>query len=206
MQLHTQELQQHSLWSTAAAAAPAAKSLQSCLTLCDPIDGSPPGSSAHGIFQARVLEWVAIAFASETLGHRKCPRLTTTLPLTLSQIECFVFSKEETRYFPYCHQKITMITISSRIVTLRSSLFHLHNYLYTFIRMIFNFLIMLPLTCNRAKCRLVHLFHMHKNLWFFNGFNNLQSNLLYNLSTFSKYCPKCKTLWTGSLVMRNRMR
>ena len=41
----------------------AAKSLQSCLTLCNPIDGSPPGSSVHGIFQARVLEWVAIAFS-----------------------------------------------------------------------------------------------------------------------------------------------
>ena len=43
-----------------AAAAAAAKSLQSCPTLCDPIDGSPPGSSIHGIFQARVLEWGAI--------------------------------------------------------------------------------------------------------------------------------------------------
>ena len=39
----------------------AAKSLQSCPTLCDPIDGSPPGSSIHGIFQARVLESGAIA-------------------------------------------------------------------------------------------------------------------------------------------------
>ena len=47
----------------AAAAAAAAKSLQSCLTLCDPIDGSLPGSSAHGISQARVLEWGAIAFS-----------------------------------------------------------------------------------------------------------------------------------------------
>ena len=45
------------------AAAIAAKLLQSCPTLCDPIDGSPPGSSVHGIFQARVLEWVAIAFS-----------------------------------------------------------------------------------------------------------------------------------------------
>ena len=44
-------------------AAAAAKSLQSYLTLCDPIDGSPPGSSVHGIFQARVLEWGAIAFS-----------------------------------------------------------------------------------------------------------------------------------------------
>ena len=46
-----------------AAAAAAAKLLQSCLTLRDPMDGSPPGSSVHGIFQARVLEWVAIAFS-----------------------------------------------------------------------------------------------------------------------------------------------
>ena len=45
-------------------AAAAAKSLQLCPTLCDPIDGSPPGSSLHGIFQARVLEWGAIAFSS----------------------------------------------------------------------------------------------------------------------------------------------
>ena len=47
-----------------AAAAAAAKSLQSCLTLCDSIDGSPPGSSVHGIFQARVLEWGAIVFSA----------------------------------------------------------------------------------------------------------------------------------------------
>ena len=51
---------------TAAAAAAAAKSLQSCPTLCDPIDGSPPGSPVHGIFQARVLEWVSIAFSNYT--------------------------------------------------------------------------------------------------------------------------------------------
>ena len=40
--------------------AAAAKSLQSCPTLCDPIDGSPPGSTIHGIIQARLLEWGAI--------------------------------------------------------------------------------------------------------------------------------------------------
>ena len=42
----------------------AAKSLQSCPTLCDPIDGSPPGSPVPGILQARTLEWVAISFSS----------------------------------------------------------------------------------------------------------------------------------------------
>ena len=45
-----------------AAAAAAAKSLQSCPTLCNPIDGSPPGFPIPGILQARTLEWVAIAF------------------------------------------------------------------------------------------------------------------------------------------------
>ena len=46
------------------AVAAAAKSLQSCPTLCDPIDGSPPGSSVPGILQARTLEWVAISFSN----------------------------------------------------------------------------------------------------------------------------------------------
>ena len=45
-------------------AAAAAKSLQSCPTLCNPIDGSPPGSSVPGILQARTLEWVAISFSN----------------------------------------------------------------------------------------------------------------------------------------------
>ena len=46
------------------AAAAAAKSLQSCPTLCNPIDGSPLGSSVPGILQARTLEWVAISFSN----------------------------------------------------------------------------------------------------------------------------------------------
>ena len=46
------------------AAAAAAKSLQLCLTLCDPIDGSPPGAPVPGILQARTLEWVAISFSN----------------------------------------------------------------------------------------------------------------------------------------------
>ena len=46
-----------------AAAAAAAKSLQSCPTLCDLMDGSLPGSSVHGISQAKILEWVAISFS-----------------------------------------------------------------------------------------------------------------------------------------------
>ena len=55
-----------------------AESLQSCLTLCDPVDSSPPGSSVHGILQARILEWVAfvnclsIQFSSVA---QSCPTL-----------------------------------------------------------------------------------------------------------------------------------
>jgi len=47
-----------------AVAAAAAKSLQSCPTLCDPIDGSPAGSPVPGILQARILEWIAISFSN----------------------------------------------------------------------------------------------------------------------------------------------
>ena len=57
----TYSLRPHS-WSKAAAAA---KSFQVCPTLCDRIDGSPPGSSVPGILQARVLEWVAISFSRQ---------------------------------------------------------------------------------------------------------------------------------------------
>ena len=52
-------------WVSIAAAA--AKSLQSCLTLCNPIDGSPPGSAVPGILQARTLVWVAISFSNEAV-------------------------------------------------------------------------------------------------------------------------------------------
>ena len=52
--------------AAAAAAAAAIKLLQSCPTLCNPIDGSPPGSSVPGILQTRILEWVAISFSTQT--------------------------------------------------------------------------------------------------------------------------------------------
>ena len=61
---HFSDIDSHVLHSLAAAAAAAAKSLQSCPTLCDPIDGSPPGSPIPGILQARTLESVAISFSN----------------------------------------------------------------------------------------------------------------------------------------------
>ena len=59
-------------------AAAAAKSLQQCPTLCDPTDGSPPGSSVPGILQARILEWVAISFSNACM-HAKSLQSCSTL-------------------------------------------------------------------------------------------------------------------------------
>ena len=59
-------------------AAAAAKSLQSCLTLCDPTDSSPPGFSVPGILQARILEWVAISFSNACM-HAKSLQSCLTL-------------------------------------------------------------------------------------------------------------------------------
>ena len=67
-----------SLMSPALAAA--AKSLQSCPTLCDPMDGSPPGSSVHRILQARTLEWVAVSFS---IQHWQVGSLLLVPPGTL---------------------------------------------------------------------------------------------------------------------------
>ena len=61
----------------------AAKSLQSCPTLCDPIDGSPPGSPVPGILQARTLEWVAISFSTVLL--RECVSSLAAVPSHLEE-------------------------------------------------------------------------------------------------------------------------
>ena len=88
------------MFSIYPAAAAAAKSLQSCPTLCDPIDGRPPGSSVPGIFQARVLEWGAIAFSvnfpckwlNTSLGHvmfqtSENPKITKQNSLSIKKIK-----------------------------------------------------------------------------------------------------------------------
>ena len=67
----------------------AAKSLQLCPTLCDPIDGSPPGSPVPGILQARTLEWVGISFSnamkvkSESEVTQSCPTLSDPMDCSL---------------------------------------------------------------------------------------------------------------------------
>ena len=70
-------------------AAAAAKSLQSCLTLCDPIDGSPPGSPVPGILQARTLEWVAISFSNSWKWK------VNVKSLTLAEIERLAIPQQQ---------------------------------------------------------------------------------------------------------------
>ena len=72
------------------AAPAAAKSLQSCLTLWDPIDGSPPGSPVPGILQARTLEWVAISFSMTNLDSILKNR-DITLPTKVRLVKAMVF-------------------------------------------------------------------------------------------------------------------
>ena len=77
---------------------------QSCLTLRDPVDCSLPGSSVHGIFQARVLEWVAIAFSTH-------PYMTTGKTITLTRKQNFV-SKVMSLLF----NMLSRLVILSRLV------------------------------------------------------------------------------------------
>ena len=72
------------------AASTAAKSLQSCLTLCDPIDGSPSGSPVPGILQARTLEWVAISFSNANL-HSILKSRDITLSTKVRLVKAMVY-------------------------------------------------------------------------------------------------------------------
>ena len=82
----------------AAAAAAAAKSLQSCPTLCDPRDGSPPGSLVPGILQARTLEWVAISFPNAwnwKVRVKSCPTLSNRMDCSLQAPPSVGFARRE---------------------------------------------------------------------------------------------------------------
>ena len=93
------------------AATGAAKSLQSCPTLCDPIDGSPPGSPDPEILQARTLEWVAIAF-SEIIGYWLLILISSPSPYWNSGEDGVESS----------HQLITWLVPSSHLIRINSDM------------------------------------------------------------------------------------
>ena len=111
-------------------AAAAAKSLQSCPTLCDPTDGSPPGSPVPGIFQARTLEWVVISFSSawkwkvkvKSLSHVRL--LATPWTAAYQAPPSMGFSRQEywsgeplpSPYYVYTQGKIN-VKIKNRLVS-----------------------------------------------------------------------------------------
>ena len=89
-------------------AAAAAKSLQSCPTLCDPRDGSPPGSSTHGIFQARVLDSGAIAFSAFISNTRQklviCQQGKTSAKLVFFFSNHFLLSFSPAAQLNFSHE------------------------------------------------------------------------------------------------------
>ena len=113
----------------------AAKSLQSCPTLCDPTDGSPPGSTVPGILQARTLEWVAIAFSSSRKWKVKvkslsCVRLLATPWTAAYQAPPSVgFSRQEC--WRGCHRLLRVLCIRHFLSPL-STLIHCSLYMYVY--------------------------------------------------------------------------
>ena len=94
---------------------------QSCLTLWDPLDYSPPGSSVHGILQPRMLEWVAIPFSKYSQSFFK-KALMGIIPLNFCKFNMFIFSfytiktiylniKILSSYFPWKYWKMLSYTI-----------------------------------------------------------------------------------------------
>ena len=77
---------------------------QSCLTLCDPMECSPPGSSVHGIFQARILEWVAISFSSSSSQIRDRTHVSCLLHWQADSLPLALTGKS------HWHDNLLMIT------------------------------------------------------------------------------------------------
>ena len=93
--MRSESVESHAVLPTPAAAA-AAKSLQSCPTLCDTIDGSPPGSPVPGILQARTLVWVAISFSNSWKWKVKVKSLSRVRPsVTYQAPPSMGFSRQE---------------------------------------------------------------------------------------------------------------
>ena len=97
----------------------AAKSLQSCLTLCDPTDGSPPGSPVPGILQARTLEWFAISFSNALKWKVKVKSLSRVRLLAIPWTAAYQAPQPSPCYFPGrstgvgCHCLLRLYMISS---------------------------------------------------------------------------------------------
>ena len=91
---------------------------QSCLTLSDPIDCSPPGSSIHGIFQARVLEWGAIAFSDEARESNINNTNSYCLWRAYSMCDCIILSVTPCGLYCDCHLIAQQESVASQVALL----------------------------------------------------------------------------------------
>ena len=82
--------------------ASAVLSHQSCLTLCDPLDSNPPGSSVHGIFQARILEWLTISFFRASSQPRNKPAFPVSPALQETWILYPLSHRESSTSYNFC--------------------------------------------------------------------------------------------------------
>ena len=113
-----------------------APSLQSCMTLCDPMNCSPPGSSVHGIYPARILEWVAMPSSKgyfQTQGSNPCLLCLLVLqagtlplnqrgkPLLFPEIILFLYSKSSPLLSVCCHEKHPSETIPRLEITFKKT-------------------------------------------------------------------------------------
>ena len=136
--LQIMSLGNEQMWEHAAAAA---KSLQSCLTLCDPIDVSPPGSPIPGILQARTREWVAISFSNAWKWKVKvkslsCVRLLATPWTTAHQaLRPWDFPGKSTGVGCHCllHERTYVLINWVKFVTIHEYLFYgMSSFFYCF--------------------------------------------------------------------------
>ena len=108
------------------AAAASAKPLQLCPTLCDSIDSSPPGSSACGIFQARVLEWGAITFSEVVCQVHAFSHLNNAM---IQYSKCNYKSRimkvlKSFKYLYQGHRPRTLQSTEDKFISLKTSLYH----------------------------------------------------------------------------------
>ena len=132
------------IWLFLMSAAAAAKSFQSCPTLCDPIDGSPPGSPVPGILQARTLEWVAISSSCvvilTVLGDMYVPILSLSFSLVIPMFWVLFY------YFLIYFLLVTII-LSLTVSTLR----------FLWIVLLFFFFVFLKLNISLFTCVILNL-------------------------------------------------
>ena len=95
---------------------------QSCLTLCNPMDCRLPGSSVHGIFQARVLEWVAISFSRGSSWPRDRTQVSHIVgkhfTVWAKSITCFFFSKKKKKNHHHCEALLISVCLHQLLIGL----------------------------------------------------------------------------------------